>query len=398
MMRKRAISALAAFLLAAAGSFGQDLRFSGILDTQLAVGASSSDPAEFLWGLEEAANLRFQSRVGDAARFYGAVNLIAAAGSFALFAPLPDHALPGTAPASTPFVSGENYLAALELERLYVRVSGDYLGLDLGLMRLALGYGQVWGPSDFLNPKNPLMPNARPRAILGSAFSAFPRDNIKLQVFGAAPKNPFNANGEGLIFGLTGENHWDRLSAQLLCAYETPQKNYAAGGEYGIHRWGLSFKAEAGVGLVGDVLFTWDPSAGIGLDGLSAAAGFDYSFLGGDCYVLAEWLFNGEASSTSARSNPLTGLGNRNYLYATFRYGLNDFAAISAGGLASLDDISFMPVAAFEYELFQGMNLTLTAQVPLDRDLFSGSGDQGELGPAKSGSRLNVTTLLRLRF
>jgi hypothetical protein len=43
------------------------------------------------------------------------------------------------------------------------------------------------------------------------------------------------------------------------------------------------------------------------------------------------------------------------------------------------------------------MNLTLTVQAPLDRDSLSG-GDQGELGPAKSGTYVTVNTLLRLRF
>jgi hypothetical protein len=282
-------------------------------------------------------------------------------------------------------------------------------------MRLAFGYGQVWGSSDFLNPRNPLLPNARPRAVLGAAFMAYPLDDAKCQLFGAAPKNPFNADGGGVIFGLSAENHWERISAQFLYAYETPQENYVTasdlaaaddspddsdennGSKFGVHRWGLSLKADVELGLVADALFTWDPDRDISVEGLSAGAGLDYSFLDGSCYVLLEYLFSGLESSTSKTAKPLMGFANRNYLYTIFRYSFNDYGSASLGCIASFDDISFTPTAGFEYELFQGMNLTLTVQVPLDRDSFSG-GDQGELGPAKSGTYVNVNTLLRLRF
>jgi hypothetical protein len=110
-----------------------------------------------------------------------------------------------------------------------------------------------------------------------------------------------------------------------------------------------------------------------------------------------EDLFSGLESSTSKAARPLTGFSNRNYLYALFRYRVNNYGSASLGCIASFDDLSFTPTAGLEYELFQGMNLTLTVQVSLDRDSLSG-GDPGELGPAKSGTYANVNTLLRLRF
>jgi hypothetical protein len=405
-MKKNRIQRLTAALFIAVLllSFGVSAaaqNISGILDTQLFLAAGAGDAPDFSWGLEEAANVRFQAEVQDKTTFYSAVNLIAAAGSFAQSAA-------GLSPGA--FVSGENYTGALELERLYFRISSDYTGIDLGLMRLAFGYGQVWGSSDFLNPRNPLLPNARPRAVLGAAFSAFPLDDAKIQAFGAAPRNPLNAEGGGVIFGLSAENHRERISAQFLYAYETPQEDYAStaaiaappadantGSEYGIHRWGLSLKADAVLGLVADALFTWNPGNNISIEGLSAGAGFDYSFLDGTCYVLLEYLFNGKESSTS-KNFSLTGLSNRNYLYGIFRYSFNDYTSASLGCISSFDDTSFTPMASFEHELFQGMNLTLTVQVPLDRGLFSGDGSHGELGPANSRNYVNVNTLLRLRF
>ncbi|MDR2786383.1 MAG: hypothetical protein LBB83_10770 [Treponema sp.] len=408
----------AALLFSGGGAAAQNI--SGVLDTQLSLAAASGDTARFSWGLEEAANVRLQAKLREGAAFYSAVNFIAAAGSFAQSAAgmgaLEQAASNGAGLAPSAFVSGENYLGALELERLYFRISGEHTGFDAGLMRLAFGYGQVWGSSDFLNPRNPLLPNARPRAVLGAAFMAYPLDDAKLQLFGAAPKNPLDSGGGGVIFGLSAENHWERISAQFLYAYETPREDYPAvtglaaagdspdgpdgnnGGEYGVHRWGLSLKADVELGLVADALFTWNPGRDISIEGLSAGAGFDYSFADGKCYVLLEYLFNGLESSTSKTAKPLMGFSNRNYLYALFRYSINDYSSVNLGCIASFDDVSFTPTAGFDYELFQGMNLTLTVQAPLDRDSFSGDGSQGELGPAKSGAYVNVNTLLRLRF
>jgi hypothetical protein len=45
------------------------------------------------------------------------------------------------------------------------------------------------------------------------------------------------------------------------------------------------------------------------------------------------------------------------------------------------------------------MRLTLTAQAPLDRSVFSGdSSNQGEFGPAQSGADFLLTVKAELRF
>jgi hypothetical protein len=383
--------------------------YSGNLDSRLSLAAGAGSAPAFSWGLEELANIRLQARIGEAA-FYGAVNCIAAAGSFAR-APEALALLAPQSPFSASFapaalVNGENYRAAIELERLYFRLRGESLGLDLGLMRLAFGYGQVWGSSDFLNPKNPLAPFSRPRAILGTAVSAFPAGDIKLQLFAAAPKNPFTDTGEGLVFGLAGENHWQSFSAQILYAYETPQENYQnvrgdtvpAGSTRGIHRFGFSLKADIAIGLVADALVIWNPDSGISMDGLSAGAGFDYSFGGGSFYVLLEYLFNGLDSSTSRKYNALTGFSNRNYLYTLLHYRFSDYLSLGLSTAASFDDGSLTPGASLDYEFFQGMSLNVTARVPLDRDLFTGNGAKGELGPGAAQSYCGLEAMVRLKF
>jgi hypothetical protein len=211
--------------------------------------------------------------------------------------------------------------------------------------------------------------------------------------FTAAPKDPLNSKGEGFLFGLLGEHHWDRLSLQGVYAFETPQDTSASG----VHRAGLSIKVDWEVGIFADLLYAYNHSAGTDIDGLSASAGLDYSFYDGKFYVLAEYLFSGTVSATS-RQEILTGFSNRNYLYASIRYSFTDYTNASLACLTGFDDISFAPIITVEEELFQGLTLSLSSRIPLDQDVFSGSGEHGEFGPVTTGSHVFFTVKARLRF
>lgn len=382
-MKKAFFLIPAVFLSAAAAGFGQELKLSGILDSKVNYSAGAGDAPEAALGIEEYANLRIQANIRDRAAFYGAFNLTAAGGTSAL-------PLLASSPLSA---AGENYAAAMELERLYFRLNSDYVDIDAGLMRLAFGFGQVWGPMDFLNPRDPRFPDARKRAVLGASAAAFPGDAAKFLVFGAAPRDSQSA-GAGFRAGLSGEQHWDRLSLQGLYAYETPKD----GSAWGIHRMGLSLKAEAGAGFLADVLYTYNHDGGTELEGLSASAGLDYSFYDGRFYTLAEYLYSGSASSTAEG----TGLANRNYAYALLRYSWNDYTNTGLSCMVCFDDWSFSPIVTTEYEVFQGFTLGLTLRIPLDREVFGAEGKAGELGPLPpgqtAGSRAFVTLSGRLRF
>jgi hypothetical protein len=149
------------------------------------------------------------------------------------------------------------------------------------------------------------------------------------------------------------------------------------------------------LGLVADALYTLNPGAAEGIEGLSAGAGFDYSFLGGDLYVLAEYLYSGHSSATAL------GFGgswsNHHYLYGSAMYRFNDYCALTLAAVFCFDDLSFSPFAALNYELFQGFSLSFTARVPLDKEVLSG-GEAGELGPVHSGAKFIVNAGARLRF
>jgi hypothetical protein len=365
-------------------AFAEGPVFSGLLDSKVSFSAGTGNSPDFSYGIEEYANLRLQTKIRDRATFYGSFNLIALSGTFAKAADT----------LGLVNVTGENYAATLELERLYFRLNGERIDVDVGLMRLGFGYGQIFAPSDFLNPRNPLFPDVRPRGILGVNTSVYPFDTAKLTAFATAGKDPLNTEGGGVLFGLSGENHWDRASLQFLYSLETPQ----TGSCYGIHRGGLSFKADAEIGIVADMLYTINPEEVIDWNGLSASAGFDYNFFKGDLYVLAEYLYSGSASSTVVSENNLAGFAKQNYLYAMTRYNFSDYTNASLGCIMGLDDVSFSPMLSIEHDLFQGMTLTAQCQIPLDRDMFINNGKQGEFGPVHSGSHFLANVKVRLRF
>jgi hypothetical protein len=371
--------------------FAAEPELSGVADTTVNYTAKAGDALENSLGIEEYANLRLRVRVGEKAIFYSAFNLTALTGNYLENAALLGSLYQTPYFASTPFVYGQNYAAGMELERLYFRINGDYIDAEAGLLRMNFGYDQVWGSSDFLNPRNPLFPNARPRGVLGVNASFYPMDSLKLMGFVAAPKNPLETKGGGEVHGLSMDQHWDRASLQALYAFQNPDDVF----RQGIHRFGLSVKADLELGLVLDALYSLNPAKNDGIDGLSAGVGFDYSFLGGDLFLLFEYLYCGKTSVSALGYGG--GWQKNNYLYGTALYRFNDFCTFALSMVTCFDDLSFSPFATLNYELFQGFSFSLNLRVPLDRKAFGGS-EAGELGPSQTGARFVLDAGIRLRF
>jgi hypothetical protein len=392
-MKRQIIFFIVTFFIITCSIFAQGFTVSGILDSSVSFQAGTEDAPDFSFGFEEYANIRFQSKIRDKAAVYGAVNLIAASGIYAVNAREMAAMGNGFSFNSTSYVYGENYIAGIELERLYFKLSGESTDFDGGLMRLPFGFGQVWGSSDFLNPKNPLKPDARARAILGAAFFWYPTEETKLSAFYSAPRDPFSQKGDGSFLGLAFDKHWNKASIQTLYCFETPKTD----SNYGIHRAGFSVKADLEIGLVIDALYTYNHEAWTKLDGLSFSAGADYSFFEGKLIVLAEYLYNGKNSSTAFNlETNLFGFSNNNYLYTSFTWRFNDFTNISAALISGFDDVSFTPVLTLNHDLFQGTTLTITAQAPIDRALIYCDNRRGELGPR--GYYFYSSAKVRVRF
>jgi hypothetical protein len=381
--------------------FAADAQLNGVLDSTINYTTGAGDAQEHSFGLEEYANLRLRISTGGKATLFSAFNLIALSGNYLENAAMLGTLNPNPLLGSTPLIYGQNYAAALELERLYFRINGDYIDTEAGLLRIPFGYSQVWGSMDFLNPRNPLYPNARPRGVLGLTFSHYPADSLKLLFFTAGPKDPLKSDGGGFIPGLSLDQHWDRASVQALYAYETPGQLTQ---KKGIHRFGLSLKADLELGFVVDALYTLNPDKVEGIEGLSAGTGFDYNFFDGDVYLLMEYLYNGLSSATAL------GFGgswsNNHYLYGTALYRCSDYCNLSLSTILCFDDLSFSPFITFNYEFFQGFSMNLSAHLPMDQKTLNG-GKPGELGPlpvypdgseGTTGARFILNAGVKLRF
>ena len=388
-----------------AGGFNLSAQIlSGNLDTKITLGLGAGGSPDFFYGAEEYANLRLKIPAGNYASIYGAFNLIAAAGTHAQLLSLAASGIPGV------YTTGENYAALMELERLYVQFSFDSAGLSAGLLRIPFGFSTVWGPMDFLNPRNPLEPDARYRGVLGIIASWFPEklEDTKFSIFAAAPKDPISECGEGSRGGVSWNSHWQRMSAELLYCFESPASYelydpltslLVLKDQYplGLHRLGLSLKAEIEIGLTAEFLYTINPDAPSGIEGLSASLGADYSFFNGRLYVQAEYLFSGTQSVSARSAGFPSGHTGSHYLYTAGIWKWSDFSLLTLGCAANLEDISFTPLVSWQYEFIQGMVFSVNAYVPLDKSSFN-AGARGELGPENSSSYGYLTMALKIKF
>lgn len=376
-----ALAALLASLAAALPAAAEGPAISGSIETSAAASLGAGASPAFSLGFEEYANLRLKAKAGERGTVHAALNLVAASGSLA-----PPEAVLAAAPYATPFVSGGGYAAALELERLYCRITGETMDLEAGLLRLAFGYGQAFSPMDFLSARNPLLPEARPRGVLGAAASVYPSEMARIEAFAAAGSDPFETSGEGALAGALGELHGRSTSLEALYAYEAPSTAYGRG----VHRAGLSLKLEAGAGVALDALYSHDGGERSGLGGLEGSLGLDYSLGGGDLYLLCQYLYRGRGSV-----GDLTG---GNYLYAVASWRVDDYRSISLASTANLDDLSALSFLSYETEPFQGLAVLLRAALPLDRAALGGGDGEGDLGPDALGYRVSFSARAKLRF
>jgi hypothetical protein len=329
-----------------------------------------------------------QSKIGDNAVFFSAVNFIAAAGDYALKA----------SAAGVDFTAGDNYAAVIELERLHFKLKGNSIDFEGGLMRIPFGYGTVWGPSDFLNPKNPLKPDARPRAVLGGGVAYYPIEDLKLLGFATTGRDPFAQNSG--IAGISADKHWDKASVQLHYSFERSNQFPGSDSSMSTHRAGMSVKADIKVGFVMDMLYVYNREIDNKEDGLSLSAGLDYSFFDANLILLAEYLYNGAASSTSIAGGG--SFANKNYLYTGATWRFSDFTNAGLALITGIDDVSFVPLVTFNHDLFQGVTWSTMIQIPVDRNLLLDDGNYGEFGPLPFGmdfgSYFYLETKIKLRF
>jgi len=391
LVQSKFLYAAAALLCGIMPLYAEQPVFSGIVESN--IGEARGGNGGFTWQAEQYANLRMKAAVGDRAVIHAAVN------------------------ADATSAKEEELSTGAELERLYFSINGDTVDFDAGFMRMAFGYGQAFRPSDFLNPPNPLYPDARQKGALGAIAALYPGDEYKVQLFGADRTDPY-VQYPGFsrpLAGASGEIHRSEFSAQALYAIQTPAER---GSRCAVNYCGASLKFDLLAGIAADTLYTYDSSNPPSMDGMQFALGADYSLLKGDLYLLGQYFFNGDGSLDTGdnisdlyankewtklkveQRVPVEGFSDfyrKHYLYLHALYAFDDFTRATASILSALEDGSFLPSLGAEYEPFQGMTLSLTAKFPLDAGSFGGSG-RGELGADHSGFASSLQGSAKLRF
>lgn len=394
---KRGTLVLAAALAASSAAAGDGPLLSGAAQASFVSALGAGGTPELALSAEQYANLRMRASFGRGGELFAAVNLAASSGANA------------AAAAAAGASAGANYVAAVELERLYTRISSGAFDYEFGLMRFPFGYGQAFRPTDFLNPPNPMLPDARPRGALGAQVSAYTEADARLRLFAAAGPDPTRLDGGGGQVGASAEAHFARLSAQGLYAFQASD----AERREAVNRLGLSLKAELEIGLSLDLLYAHAGSGAPSARGLELAAGADYSFAGGKLYALLQYLYNGpglldpgdgiellaaERQAAAEEGRALGAFNRRNYLYFQSLYRFSDFTRAGLSCLASLDDRSFTPALVAEHEPIQGLTLSLSVRAALDERAIRGAGAEGELGPGYVGYYGLLNATARVRF
>ncbi len=347
----------------------------------------------FSWYAEQFANIRMNFDVGEKVRVYTALNAKAVSGK------------------------EEKLDTQSEIERLYFSFREEKYDISAGFMRMAFGYGQAFKPSDFLNPPNPLYPDARQKGALGAIASYYPTDTAKIQIFGADRTDPYERY-EGFtrpLAGAAAERHTTRLSAQILYAIQRSEQRSS---HLPVNYCGASLKFDAVAGFALDTLYTYDGKDAPSAEGLQFAFGADYSMLKGDLYFLGQYFYNGDGVLDSDEDLadlygsdewnslpvderiPLKGFADfyrKHYLYFLTSYSFSDYTRLNASALAAVEDLSFLPELEMEHEPFQGMTLSLGLRLPMDPQRFGGS-QRGELGADHSAYSISFLGSARLKF
>ncbi|GAB4366688.1 MAG: hypothetical protein Kow009_03490 [Spirochaetales bacterium] len=406
-------------------------QFSGVADStaRSAWGYDYGEGGKGYTGLEEFANLRLKAPVGEQGMVFAAVNLAAASGTALSLVPAGQ-----TGTVAEPYVSGKGYASALELERLYIRLEGEETDLEAGLLRIPFGFGQAFRPTDFLNPPNPLFPDARPRGSLGAVYTMYPTGLCIVRLFYVGGEDPLKTTGAGVIGGVSGEIHGPKASAQGFYVFQAPGGSAGAGvgidgglvssipSSRPIHRFGLAIKLESEASFVLDALYNWYDRSWTGWQGLQAALGVDYSILKGKLIMVVQYLYNGQGTlnpgdrlsrlyepdagrwedvspeERTLRSDiPIGELNRKNYLNGGATYQFSDYTRATFSCTAGLDDGSLVPLLSVEHEPLQGLLVSASFQIFLDGKAL-GYGSYGELGPAHAGKWGELTLKARVRF
>lgn len=439
------------------------VRFNGTQENELAFqravdyGNFDNMAGKFRWGVNSLTNLRVRADVGEFVTFNLAINVNLLSGVFtdgykALYlAHTASQMVTALSPESIyntyfgiPFYYKSTYIGGFELERVSFSAGNMYFTFEMGLMRLARGFGYAFSPTDYFNPKNPYNQKGRPEGKLAMQTVFYPGDMWKITAFAVAPDNPLESEGWGVTTGFSTMFNLGKFNFEFSYSFLLPEIAYekdpvklglpeTARNDFS-HIAGFSMKADIEIGFFIDAVYRFEHKAFRtgkfynrdfkGYDGLEAALGIDYTLPGGKVYLLTEYLFYGPAALTWGESlddlysdnenwykkslmnralllDTSRKTGNflrHNYLFNMIRVQINDYVGITGSAMLGLDDISAVTSVNAEIAPVQALSIGIGYSNFIDRSLFHKEFEKGELGSKNTGVYNMISITSRIRF
>ncbi|MCG8570615.1 MAG: hypothetical protein MJB14_10790 [Spirochaetes bacterium] len=335
-------------------------------------------------------------------------------------------------------------------------IQHDFFNIDIGLIRVARGFGYSFSPTDLFNPRNPINLSARPDGQLGILAKFYPMDFWRIELFALAPENPINSQGWGWKFGNATNFYLGKINFEFLYSFFLPEMEFRTVADPSVnnlpeytnndfsHIVGFSLKADIEIALFIDMIYRfnqqwfyeaqfYDERNFYGYEGLEAAIGFDYT-IKGKVYILAEYLFYGPGAldwafnsedddfeldriynntSDSQKWEEMSLLDRyyvmntaikpqhflrHNYLFGMVRVTVNDFLNISTSYLFGIEDQSGLLNISFDVEPISALNINISAKYPFDWHLLNKNWRAGEFGPNMVGFYQDYQISCKIEF
>lgn len=421
-----------------------------------------TDYGEFNWGLNNFLNLRLNSEINEYISFGFAININTFSGSFtnfynyffpdSLFTQLQDPSSDKSTLFkkdsvikifSLPFYYRSSYVGSIELERLYFKAGNDFFDIETGLIRISSGQKESsFSPIDFLNPRNPLNPTARPDPRLAILVTFYPANLFNVQIFTIAPDNPLESKGWDFKFGTKAKFFFKKFNFEVLYSLFLPQIEYekdpkninlpeSVNNDF-THIAAISFKIDIEIGLFFDILYRFEHKSFksgkyygktfYGYEGLEASFGIDWTLPGGIVYMKLEYLFYGsgmldwwdeideiyilewkyknpyDRSLLLKSEKKVLNFLRHNYIFGLVNVKVNDYLRLGASYLFGADDQSGLLTIFSEIEPFQAFTINVSGMFPFDWSMINKDWRVGEFSATNLGYYHRWLIMCKVKF
>ncbi|MCD6161741.1 MAG: hypothetical protein J7K40_04930 [candidate division Zixibacteria bacterium] len=279
------------------------------------------------------------------------------------------------------------YNDTIFLDNAYLKFAVSKFDITLGKQQISPGTGYAWNPTDLFNSKNIIDPTYEQSGhnAVRIDFAASSRYSV---MFIGLPEQAWNNSGKMISFkgklshfdySMTYiEKQW--LLSDFITYQMSEQKRRLYGGDLVGELFGLGIWGEYGYNTMKSHSDFWEALIGIDYtldNGAYLMAEYYYNELGQDDYHqydINDWMrYFLTESRTISKDN----------LYLYFSYPLTDLIQLDNSVIISLSDKSFGIVPAFQYSIYENVDLNALINYNIGDDEKAYSNGQGISGTVR---------------